>query len=254
VSLAGDFDRDGWAVMRGVVTSAEVAVMTDVFTAILPESADWPRRSDGVVAEVAGASKANEPLRRIATDRRFGALAAEALRASRVQLLQDSLLYKPARGGASVPWHQDHTYLGFLTPPRVATLRVALLPESRSNGGMCVVSGSHRWGSVGDLRALTESRVDSLLPSLSEAQRAAIDTAVSLELQPGDVSIHHCLTLHGSGPNRGASARRTIVLRVFDSQCRLDASRLPAGAAAHFPCSPAGFLSTETFPLLWSAL
>jgi hypothetical protein len=43
---------------------------------------------------------------------------------SRVQLLQDSLLNKPARAGASVDWHQDLTYVGFLTPPRTVA-RVA---------------------------------------------------------------------------------------------------------------------------------
>jgi ectoine hydroxylase-related dioxygenase (phytanoyl-CoA dioxygenase family) len=251
VNLAEEFDRDGWAVARGVVPASEVAAMTAVFASILPESAEWPARADGIVAEVAGASRAYQALARIATDCRFGALAAEALQASRVQLLQDSLLYKPARTGARVEWHQDYTYIGFLTPPRVVTVRIALLPESTSNGGMQVVSGSHRWGIVGDIHALSESRVDSLTPSLSDDQRAALDTAASVVLEPGDVSIHHCLTLHGSGPNRGDRARRTILLRMFDADCRIDATRLPAGAAAHFPLELDGSLATSTFPLVF---
>jgi len=251
VSSAEQFDRDGWTVARGVVTADEVAAMTDVFTSILPESADWPARSDGIVAEIAGASRAHESLARIATDRRFGALAAEALQAPRVQLLQDSLLFKPARAGASVDWHQDHTYVGFLAPPRVVTLRIALLPESTDSGGMRVVSGSHRWGSVGEIRAFSESRVDSLLPSLTEEQRSDVDAAVSLDLEPGDVSIHHCLTLHGSGPNRGDRARRTIILRMFDAQCRLDPTRLAAGASAHFPLDPDGSLAASRFSLVF---
>ncbi|MGH7618913.1 MAG: phytanoyl-CoA dioxygenase family protein, partial [Gemmatimonadaceae bacterium] len=200
-------------VARGVVLPGEVATMRAVFDAILPEHAALPRGPDGVLGEITGASRVYEPLARIARDARFGALAANALGSPRVQLLQDSLLYKPAREGGEVHWHQDYTYLGFLMPPRVVTVRVALLPEREDTGCMRVVSGSHGWGAIGDLRALTESSVDSLLPFLSPAQRDEVACATSLVLEPGDVSIHHCLTLHGSGPNVSAQPRRTIILR-----------------------------------------
>ncbi|HEY4304919.1 MAG TPA: phytanoyl-CoA dioxygenase family protein [Gemmatimonadaceae bacterium] len=253
MNIAEQFDRDGWSIVRGVVSRDDVAAMIEVFTAILLETADWPSSSDGIVAEVAGASRAHASLARITTDPRFGAPAAEALGAARVQLLQDSLLYKPARTGATVEWHQDHTYVGFLCPPRVVTVRVALLPESTSNGCMHVVSGSHRWGSVGDIRALTESGVQSLLPLLSDEQRRAADAAIAVELEPGDISIHHCLTLHGSGPNRADAAQRTILLRMFDSQCRLDFARLPVGAERHFPLEPDGSLSLYNFPLVFDS-
>src|SRR5262249_6565382 len=56
-----------------------------------------------------------------------------------------------------------------------------------------------------------------------------------LELEPGDVTIHHCLLLHGSGPNRSNRARKTLILRMFDGDCRLDPARLPAGGPAPLP-------------------
>jgi phytanoyl-CoA hydroxylase len=189
-------------------------------------------------------------LARLARDPRLAALAAEALGCARVQLLQDSLLYKPAGEGGSVHWHQDHTYVGFLSPPRVVSLRLALLPEREASGCLRVVDGSHRWGPIGDLSALTATRVDSLLPSLSDAQRDAVAAARPVELAPGDVSIHHCLTLHGSGPNRDAGPRKTVILRMFDAACRLDASRLPAAARGHFPVEPDGSLSAAVFPVV----
>ena len=253
MSLAGQFDRDGWIVVRGVITGDEVASMNDVFSAIVPENAAWPSGPDGVLGEITGASRANEPLARIARDPRFGALAADVLGASSVQLLQDSLLYKPARAGGSVQWHQDYTYLGFLTSPRVVTVRVALYAETVDSGAMHVVSGSQRWGLIGEIRALTESRVDSLVPSLTNEQRDAVENAAAVLLEPGDVSIHHCLTLHGSGPNRGDQPRRTILLRMFDGRCRLDAARLPPGAEAYFPLEPDGQLSPSAFPVLFDS-
>jgi hypothetical protein len=252
MTAVADFDRDGWMVARGVVPSDELTTVHEVFTSLIPENASVPSGADGALGEITGASRAYEPLMRIACDRRFGSLAAAALGASRVQLLQDSLLYKPARDGGRIHWHQDYTYVGFLTPPRVVSLRIALLPEREDTGCMQVVTGSHHWGQVGDVHALTESRVDSLLPSLSAEQREAVACATPLVLEPGDVSIHHCLTVHGSGPNRIGQPRRTIILRMFDGDCRLDATRLPKGAESYFPTDADGGLATSAFPVVFS--
>lgn len=221
--------------------------MHDVFTALIPDIT-YPRGPDGVVWEVTGASRAYAPLDAIARDRRFGSLVADSLGASRVQLLQDSLLYKPPHDGGTVEWHQDHTYTGYLS--RVVSLRIALLPEDIHNGCMRVVDGSHTWGHVGDVRALRESRVDSIASGLSDMQRAAVADARPLELAAGDISIHHCLTLHGSAPNHSGRARRTIILRMFDGACELERSRLPPGAEQYFP-TVGNHLAPSAFPIVF---
>lgn len=245
--MSSDFARQGWLVARNVIGAEELARMHDVFTTLIPE-VTYPRGPDGIVWEVTGASRAYEPLAAIARDARFGALVADALDASRVQLLQDSLLYKPPHDGGPVEWHQDHTYTGYLS--RVVSLRIALLPEDVENGCMRVVDGSHTWGPIGDTRVLTESRVDSIASAISPAQAAALADARPLELAPGDISIHHCLTLHGSPPNHSARARRTIILRMFDGDCVIDRTRLPPGAEQYFP-SESDRLSPSAFPIVF---
>ena len=245
------FHETGWLVARNVVAADELAAMTATFTSLIPD-VPYPRGRDGIVWEITGTAQYYDALAAIARDPRFGALAARALGASRVQLLQDSLLYKPAHDGGSVEWHQDHTYVGYLVPPRVVSLRIALLPEDEANGCMRVVDGSHHWGPVGDVRALREARVDSIVPSLTDDQRDAISKARSLVLAAGDVSIHHSLTLHGSTQNTSDRARRTIILRMFDGDCRLDASLLPPQAAPYFPTDSEGRLSPEKFPVVHS--
>lgn len=246
------FDRDGSLVLRGVIPADELAAMRDVFAALIPPIT-YPAGPTGVVWEVTGASRAYPPLATIAHDPRFGALAAEALGVERIQLLQDSLLYKPAHDGGAVEWHQDHTYVGFLSPPRVVSLRIALHDEDETNGCMRVVDGSHRWGPVGNVTALSESSVASLLPQLAPTQRDALEHARSLTLAAGDISIHHCLTLHASPPNHSDRARRTIILRMFDAACVLDRSRLPAGAEQYFPTDSAGHLDPAAFTCTYSS-
>jgi ectoine hydroxylase-related dioxygenase (phytanoyl-CoA dioxygenase family) len=245
------FDRDGWYVWRSVIESDELASLNELFASIVPSDGDIPMGRDGRLAEVTGAACANAPLKRTVRDRRFGALVAAVLGASRVQLLQDSLLTKPARDGGVVAWHQDHTYVGFLMPPRVVSLRIALRAETEASGCLRVVSGSQRWGPVGPVQALTQSRVDSLIRALAPGQRDALASAIPLVLNPGDVSVHHCLTLHGSGPNRSAEPRRTIILRMFDGDVRLDTSRLPSSARSYFPTDASGALAVSAFPLVF---
>ena len=39
---------------------------------------------------------------------------------------------------------------------------------------------------------------------------------VPVELKKGQVSFHHCLTIHGSGPNLGDAPRRSIAVHLQD--------------------------------------
>ena len=239
--MTTEFDRQGWLVVRDVVAGSELTRLLQSFDALIPD-----------VGCAGGLLEITRPAAfgAVARDRRFASLVQAALDCASVQLLQDSVLYKPAQEGRSVEWHQDHTYVGYLAPPRVLSLRIALETEDERSGCMRVVDGSHRWGPIGEVRALSDPRIVSILPLLSSEQRTAIDSARSLELEAGDVSLHHCLTLHGSGPNRADRPRKTIILRMFDGECRLDRSRLPPGAAVHFPTDETDRLSTSAFPRL----
>jgi ectoine hydroxylase-related dioxygenase (phytanoyl-CoA dioxygenase family) len=107
-----------------------------------------------------------------------------------------------------------------------------------------VLDGSHLDGAVGPLRPFAPRVVDGL------GAPAAPDRIVALELEPGDLSLHHCLTFHRSGPNPSASARRTLIGRFFDAECRLVRERLPASARALFPTGEGGRLDERAFPLL----
>jgi len=89
-----------------------------------------------------------------------------------------------------------------------------------------------------------------LLPALAPDQREQLARARVLELAPGDVTIHHCLALHASGANRSPHPRRTLILRMFDADCRLVAERLPAGAEAYFPIDADGHLAASAFPVV----
>jgi ectoine hydroxylase-related dioxygenase (phytanoyl-CoA dioxygenase family) len=237
-----ELSERGWMVVRGAVARGRLAELEAAVDAIY---AATPEVAAGQVWEMAGVSRVSAVIASHTHDPAMARYAADALGAARVQLLQDTVLVKAARTGGEVAWHQDHTYTGYLEPARVVSVRLALTDDTA--GCLEVIDGSHHFGLIGDVRALTETHVADALGV--QAGKWA-ERVVRIELEAGDLSIHHCLTLHYSGPNASAWARKTLITRMFDSECRLLPERLPPGAASYFPADERGHLSEHAFPIL----
>jgi phytanoyl-CoA hydroxylase len=239
------FAEHGWLVVRAAVPPARARELEQAVDAIYhAHSPALP----GQVWEVAGISRISPPIAEHAHDAAIAQRAGEALGCARVKILQDTVLVKAARIGGAVAWHQDHTYTGYLDPARVVSVRLALTDCSLDNGCLEVIDGSHAWGLLGDVHALTETHVaDALGPAAARWR----DRVVPIELSPGDLSIHHCLTLHRSGENQSPRTRKTLITRLFDAACRLVRERLPVGAEAYFPTDDDGCLADAAFPVVY---
>jgi len=117
-----------------------------------------------------------------------------------------------------VGWHQDYGYWQCIDPPEMLTAWVALDDVSEENGCMQVVPGSHKWGLVPegnffdhDLQALEER--------ITAASGKTFQTAPCI-LPAGALSFHHCMTLHGSGPNLSQRPRRSLVVHLLPEGTR----------------------------------
>lgn len=158
----------------------------------------------------------NNTLRELATNATIGAMAARLAGTHEIRLWHDQLLYKPgqgpdAKGGGNVGWHQDRNYWQ-CTTDNLLTAWVAFDDVSVANGCMQAVPGSHKWGLIqGDF---FEQDMDVLKRRL-EQQSGRAFKVVPLEMKAGQVSFHHCLTIHGSGPNFTTKPRRSLVLHLM---------------------------------------
>jgi hypothetical protein len=116
-----------------------------------------------------------------------------------------SFFIKNGNDPAYVSWHQDSTYWG-LSKPDVVTAWVALSESTRENGAMQVIPGTHLLEQIPHRDTFSEHNL------LTRGQEVAVDVdesqAVSIELEPGEMSLHHVRIVHGSPPN--ASAKRRI--------------------------------------------
>ena len=114
-----------------------------------------------------------------------------------------------------VSWHQDAAYWG-LRPPSVTTAWIALSPSTRDNGCLQVLPGSH----LGESMPQNETFAPDNM--LSRGQEIAVEIEpsqiVSLELDPGEFSLHHIGIAHGSGPNTSDTARIGLAVRYIAPQ------------------------------------
>lgn len=123
---------------------------------------------------------------------------------------------KPPRSGKGIHWHQDGHYWP-LEPMEVITVWFAVSHSTRANGCVRVIPASHRLGlQQHSPRRDADTLLNPVDPAVLDAGRA-----VDLELEPGDVSVHHPLLVHGSEPNRSASWRRGGTIQYIPATTRI---------------------------------
>ena len=110
-----------------------------------------------------------------------------------------------------VTMHQDLTYWGLGATDGIVTAWVSLSPSTPASGCIEFIRGSHK----NPILPHQDSNDDSNL--LSRGQEIQVDIAdddkVPIEIHPGQISLHHGLTIHGSGPNTTADRRIACVIR-----------------------------------------
>jgi len=245
--LHESFDSQGWLVLRNVVQRTDVEQLNRVFDQLMgtPET-----QAGSGIQQRPNSSPGNPILLRHLYDG-LAELVCELLRSSSVQLLQDTLLLKPPATNERIALHQDYSYTGFLDPPTMVSVGLALSDASVEDGCLYVIDGSHRWGLAGDFHIFARHLQSQVDGSLSPQQRELVSKSkVPLEVRAGDVTIHHCLTFHGSDENKSAWPRKAIVAHLLSGDCRLVRDRLPAHTAAHFPTDANGHLAADAFPIL----
>lgn len=157
----------------------------------------------------------NDEVYRAVTHPSIGNIAAGLMDTEEVRLFYDQVVYKPGRGNAEsvegnqVGWHQDYAYWQCCSTTNMITAWIALQDTDLSNGGMMVVPGSHKWGLIPGSNTFFVQDMDKLKETYSLPGREWKEEACVLEA--GQVSFHHALTFHGSGPNRTDAPRLSIV-------------------------------------------
>lgn len=219
-SVREALDRDGYAIVRGLVPRDEVAEMGLAFDRLLARA-----RTLAGTEDVDGSRFVVDPkpfrLRRVVWcggaeprlgayggDARFVRLAVEALGVEPVVQLVQQAHFKLPRDGVDFAWHQDASNRRYGTDlwrdvdgrGSFVQIAFAIDPQGRDNGGLEVIPGTHHLGFVADVES------GALPPGTFDAS-----TAVAAELEPGDALVFGPFVVHGSARNDSDLSRRLFI-------------------------------------------
>lgn len=213
--LASYRDR-GYVVVREVLTPdllAEVRRVVDEFidqARGLTESNDVldlepaHRPDDPQVRRIRSPIRLHDVFREIALRGKVPAIVAELI-GPNVKFHHNKVNVKVGKVGSEAKWHQDYPFTPHTNHDFVAAA-IALDDCTVENGCVYAIPGSHHG------RAYSHYDDDTFVGCITEEiEPSLLATAEPMELRAGDMSIHHCLTVHGSAPNASARRRRLLI-------------------------------------------
>lgn len=195
------FDKDGFYIFRNVLDQDLVAEanehvkwLTNRYPDLRPEHFHHPLiRNDAFWV-------------RLVTDERILDLA-EVFLGSSLACFTAHYICKPPRDGQPVLWHQDGAYWD-LEPMAALGVWLAVDASTTENGCLQMIPGSHRLPIQPP--SLRNDKPNMLSSEVSASiVQEWLDKAgtVPVELQPGDISVHHPNILHWSAENRSDKRR-----------------------------------------------
>ena len=141
---------------------------------------------------------------------------------------------KEAQSPSFVSWHQDATYWGLSTDD-VITAWVAFADAPVESGAMKFWPGSHLKNQLAHRDTFDQNNL------LTRGQEIAVDVpagaGVDVALKAGEMSLHHVLLVHGSGPNTTDDRRIGFAIRYIPPHVRQlkvrDSAMLVRGRDTH---------------------
>ena len=146
------------------------------------------------------------------------AVFAETLRAIGYQaplLWQTMYIFKQARIGGEVRWHQDASYL-VTEPPSIVGFWIALEDAHRDNGCLWVQPGGHR-SPLRERYEVDHQSGTAVLQCLDDTPWPSSDEAVAVEVSAGSLVIFNDHMPHYSSLNRSKHSRHAFTMHFAEA-------------------------------------
>lgn len=223
-----DFHRDGYVAFPGFLSGASLVELQNhlrhfidqVLPGLPAEHVFYEDKSDAAtLKQIQHLGDYDPYFHRLFTDSPFRRVA-EALLAGPVVPKNMQYFNKPPGVGRPTPPHQDGFYF-MLDPCEAVTLWLALDEADEVNGCVRYVPGSHLQGMRQHARTGTLGFSQGIpdYPTDEDTRRE-----VSCPADPGDLLVHHAMTIHRADGNRSTGrSRRSLGFIYYSERAREDA-------------------------------
>ena len=144
--------------------------------------------------------------------------AAEQVIGPDIMIWAAGLFIKEPRDPTVIRWHQDGFHMDLSDEDKAVRAWVALTETSPSNGTMEFIAGSHRRGFIDHVEDDASRHIALRGEHIRDPEGA--DEAVPVCLKPGQMSLHHLRTIHGSPGNGSADRRMTVAMTFLSPDVR----------------------------------
>lgn len=226
-SIKDEFDSQGYVALRGFMSAQELIELRshleqfirDVIPTLRTDQVYYEDKSRPETLKQIQEMHLHDPyFARLMGEGKFPKLAALLLGDDVVgKNLQ--FFNKPSGVGQPTPAHQDGFYFK-LDPPEAVTMWLALDIVDEENGCVRYVRGSHRQG----LRAHGRTSVLGFSQGIADyGLPDDLRNEIAFPAQPGDLLVHHALTIHRADGNGSADrSRRSLGFIYYAQRARED--------------------------------
>ena len=228
-TLREDFRREGFVVIPGFLDREALTILQERLDALIrdkvpampPETAFYEDRSDTSTLKQIQALYDHDPyFHTLMYGSRFEALARELLDD---EVIGRNLQYfnKPPRSGRPTPAHQDGYYF-MLEPNEAVTMWLGLEATDEENGCVRYIPGSHLEG----IRVHGRTQVLGFSQGITDYGPADSAREKWFRTGPGDLLVHHALTIHRADGNESETrTRKALGFIYYAARAREDSER-----------------------------
>ncbi|MBX3238662.1 MAG: phytanoyl-CoA dioxygenase family protein [Chitinophagaceae bacterium] len=218
-AVKGSFDRDGYIYLPGFLSPEETGVLNRKIERFIAERIPvmkaghyfYEDKNDpSTLKQMQDLEKYDDWFLSMAVNSRFSEIA-ETLLGEPVTCKTVEYFNKPPVIGKATPPHQDGYYF-MLQPQQALTMWLALEPVDEENGCVKYIRGSHLKGMRSHGRTATLGFSQGIVDFGTAEDQAE---EVAFPSQPGDLLVHHSLTIHRAGANTTADRTRKAMGLIY---------------------------------------
>ncbi len=220
------YDRDGFVLIRNFLSADECEPLfaaldryiREVVPSITDESAFYQDKSRPETLKQLQHLEKYEPyFEGYSSHSKWNALASTLI-GEEAHTLGPKWMDKPPKIDHPTPPHQDNFYFKF-NPPHVASVWMAIDPVDEGNGCLRYIPGSHQRG----IRPHALTTVLGFSQGITDYGPKDEEMELVVDMQPGDVVVHHGEMIHRAGPNQSTTRhRRAFAMVYYGVNCEVD--------------------------------